>query len=168
MADITEARKIPDLIDEYKEAGQLFRGGFVTISSMITSYVALNGILLAGLDASLNVRDSQSRALLVLAVCVIGGTSAFVMRTIHVRMTTYFRSWIERAAEIEEGTELKIYSRTIEIEKTSRNDTFQTYSLMQKTYLVVGIFWLSIFIFSFWQYYQVLNLVSNEVMLQSD
>lgn len=136
-----------DLLAEYAQAGANFRDGFGTILSIIKSFVTINGLLLAGFGLTYRFLDGSLQTAVSLAICIIGVAASFITWIIHRRMTIYFRSWVERARQIEAGTEMRLYTFTSEIERSSRKNPLQTYAIMNITYLFVGLTWFLVLLF---------------------
>lgn len=174
-APLTMPSDRPTLADEYKEAGNLFRSGFTTIGGIITSFSAINGILLTSAGVIIG-RGAHNMNTLLVVVCILGIIGTVVTSVIHVRMTIYIRSWLNRAAEIERASGLYIYLRTYEIEISSRKNPIQTYTLMRITYAVVGLFWLCLALYAYFipldnvlvQTMQPLSVQSEATALPSD
>ena len=133
-----------DLLTEYAQAAANFRDGFSTIQTIIRSFVTLNGILLASFGLTQRFLEGQLQGAMSLSICGIGAAASVTTWIVHRRMTLYFRSWVKRAAEIENGTEMSLFSETARIEREARKNPFQTYAVANLTYLVVGMLWVSV------------------------
>lgn len=156
MPENNETPKL-SIVDEYREAGALFRDGFSTIANIIRTFLILNGILITALGITLRLGNEVDALPLQVAICVIGFLAPLVTWVVHRRMTIYFRSWVQRAGEIEKSAtytvfekngkerqyDFNLYKSTSDIESTSRGNLLQTYALMNLTYFLCSCAWVA-------------------------
>lgn len=130
-------------LEEYKLAASLFQSGFGLMTDIVRSFLLINSIVLGlwllitrfSLD-----NDSDAHVIrLVLAIFgVLAGPGAIV---IHMRMTRYYRSWLDRAAELEGSLGGKLFEQSRLIEFAGRDHFFQSYNVALALYFLFSMVW---------------------------